>query len=48
MSEHQAMHPIGAMGPVLGVSTSGYSAWRKHGPAARSLGDRELTEEIRR
>ena len=40
------MYPIATMCRVLGVSTSGYYAWRKRPPSARSLSDRELTEKI--
>jgi putative transposase len=42
------MYPIATMCRVLGVSTSGYYAWRKRGPSARALSDRELTQKIRR
>lgn len=31
---------------MLGVSTSGYYAWRRRGPSARAIGDAELTERI--
>jgi putative transposase len=31
---------------VLGVSTSGYYAWRGRGPSARALADQQLTAEI--
>ena len=42
------MYPIATMCRVLGVSTSGYYAWRERGPSSRELRDRELTEQIRR
>jgi len=42
------MYPIATMCRVLGVSTSGYYAWRNRGPSARALSDRALTEKIRR
>lgn len=40
------MYPIATMCRVLGVSTSGYYAWRKRSPSERALSDRELTEKI--
>jgi putative transposase len=41
-------HPVATMCRVLGVSTSGYYAWRKRGPSARSQADAELAQRIAR
>ena len=41
------MYPIATMCRVLGVSTSGYYAWRRRGLSGRALSDRELTASIR-
>jgi len=41
------MYPIATMCRVLGVSTSGYYAWRRRGFSGRALSDRELTASIR-
>ena len=46
MRAHQAEYPVMTMCRVLGVSTSGYYAWRRRGPSARARRDAELTERI--
>ena len=43
----QASFPIAFMCRRLGVSTSGYYAWLRRGPSARTRADAELTELIR-
>ena len=48
MSAHQAVHRIATMCRMLGVSPSGYYAWRRRKPSARSAVDAALTEKIRR
>jgi putative transposase len=45
---HQAIYPIATMCRLLGVSTSGYYAWRSRTRSARSRSDAALTEQIRR
>ena len=47
MSDHQALYPIATMCRVLGVSPSGYYAWREREPSARSVSDAALTDLIR-
>ena len=46
MTAHQAVHPVATMCRVLGVSPSGYYAWRKRPLSARARADIELTAEI--
>ena len=46
MSDHQASYPVTALCRVLGVSPSGYYAWRSRPPSARALADAALTERI--
>jgi putative transposase len=41
------MYPVATMCRVLGVSTSGYWAWRSRAPSARSQSDAELLVRIR-
>lgn len=48
VEQEKANHRIATMCRVLGVSTSGYYAWRKRGLSARARQDAELTEQIRR
>ena len=47
MSVHQALFPIATMCRVLGVSSSGYYAWRKREPSERACDDARLTEKIK-
>jgi putative transposase len=44
---HQATYPIATMCRVLGLSTSGYYAWTKRAPCARSRSNAWLLERIR-
>jgi putative transposase len=44
---HQASYPVRVMCRLLGVSTSGYYAWVKREPSARSRADEELSKKIR-
>lgn len=46
MTAHQAVHRIATMCRVLGVSPSGYYAWRKRPLAPRVRADVELTAQI--
>ena len=46
MSDHQADYPIATMCQLLGVSSSGYYAWRKRQPSPRSETDVALIAEI--
>jgi putative transposase len=47
VSDHQAKYPIATMCRLLGVSSSGYHAWRKRQPSRRATTDTALTAEIR-
>ena len=47
MKANQADYPVVTMCRVLGVSTSGYYAWRKRCPSDRVLSDARLTARIR-
>ena len=46
MTAHQAVHRIATACRVLGVSPSGYYAWRKRPLSARARADVELTAQI--
>ena len=46
MTAHQAVHRVATMCRVLGVSPSGYYAWRKRPLSTRARTDVELTAEI--
>lgn len=47
MSAHQATYPIRTLCRVLGVSESGYHAWRARGPSRRAQRDLQLLTQIR-
>ena len=46
MTAHQAVHPIATMCRVLGVSPSGYYAWRERPLSRRARADVKLSAEI--
>ena len=46
MSDDQAVYPVRTMCRLLGLSPSGYYAWRQRGPSRRSQKNTALTEEI--
>ena len=46
MSDHQADYPIASMCRLLGVSSSGYYAWRNRPPSGRAETDAALLAEI--
>ena len=47
MSTNQARFRVATMARVLGVSTSGYYAWRQRPPSARAQADADLTARVR-
>lgn len=47
MSANQAVLPVNTMCRVLGVSSSGFHAWRDRRPPRRTVDDAVLTERIR-
>ena len=47
MSANQASYPIATMCRLLGISTSGYYAWRNRQPAPRAVRDAWLLQRIR-
>src|SRR5437870_13043100 len=47
MSAHQALFPVAAMARVLGVSASGFHAWRCRPPSAHAIADTALLKQIR-
>ncbi len=47
MKSNQAMHPVATMCRVLGVSPSGYYAWRVRPTSARARRDADLIRRIR-
>jgi len=48
VEQEKASHPVRMLCSALGVSPSGYYAWRSRGPSARERSDAELSEKIRR
>ncbi len=46
MSDHQAVYPVRTMCRLLGLSPSGYYAWRQRTPSRRARENAALTEEI--
>ena len=46
MSANQARFRIATMARVLGVSPSGYYAWRRRGASARAQADADLTVRV--
>jgi putative transposase len=46
ITAHAAQHPVALFCRVLGVSRSGYYAWRGRSASARALADRALSERI--
>jgi len=48
VSEEQANHSVATLCRVLGVSPSGYYAWRNRGPSRRAVEDTLLQAEIER
>ena len=46
MSDHQAVYPVHTMCRLLGLSPSGYYAWRQRAPSRRERENAVLTEEI--
>jgi putative transposase len=47
MSANQADFQIAAMARVLGVSESGYHAWRGRAPSAGAVEDKMLLKQVR-
>ena len=47
VDEHRQVWPVRVMCAVLGLSASGYYAWRGRPESQRSVANRELTEDIR-
>ena len=48
MSAHQTEHRITTMAHLLGVSRSGYHAWKRRRPSERSIENARLLDRIRR
>jgi transposase InsO family protein len=47
IEEYRDEFPVKLLGTVLGVSTSGYYAWRDRPPSKREMANRELTARIK-
>jgi putative transposase len=48
VEQEKARYPVRILCSALGVSPSGYYAWRSRGPSARAVSDAALVVEIRR
>jgi putative transposase len=48
VEQEKARYPVRILCSALGVSPSGYYAWRARGPSARAVSDAALASEIRR
>lgn len=48
VEQEKARYPVRILCDAVGVSPSGYYAWRSRGPSARERSDAELVTEIRR
>ena len=48
VEQEKARYPVRILCAALGVSPSGYYAWRSRGPSARERSDAELADAIRR
>lgn len=48
IQDHASCYAVERMCAVLGVSRSGYYAWRRRGPSARKMANQELLQVIRR
>lgn len=46
MEDQRGRFPVGGMRGVLGVSPSGYYAWRGRPPSAREMANQDLMEKI--
>ena len=46
MKAYQALYPVTTLCRVLGVSSSGYYAWRRRRPSARRQADAHLQAHI--
>ncbi len=47
MSARQALFPVAVMARVLGVSVTGFHAWRRRPPSAHAIADTALLKQIR-
>jgi putative transposase len=47
VEQEKATYPVRLLCRALGVSPSGYYAWRDRGPSAHALADRELARRVR-
>ena len=47
MKRNQADYPVATLCRLLGVSTSGYYAWRSRPPSGRTQSDTRLIERMR-
>ena len=47
MSAHQAEYRVTMMARLLGISTSGFYAWKDREPSARAIENERLLERIR-